>query len=215
VTSGDSSPAIQDNDGNIAFVGAGNSAQTGDDSVVNQSSGGMANRQTGDANAAVNGSGQANIQNGTINNNASAVTGANSPVQQRNTTVAAGGVLGMDSSSVQSITNNTTPVAANQGSGMANSGNMGVGTVNGDTNVQVPVQIGASPLQTVAMTQLKQVNAGVSVANGNSFSGGTTLTANSTNSSSTGVMATSANIGIASNSAAQNIVNVTANVNRP
>jgi hypothetical protein len=44
------------------------------------------------------------------------------------------------------------------------------------------------------------------------FGSGATINANSQNSSSNGVFATSATLGIASNSAAQNIVNVTANV---
>ena len=40
------------------------------------------------------------------------------------------------------------------------------------------------------------------------------MNANSTNSSSNGVMATSHTLGIASNSAAQNVVNVSANINQ-
>jgi hypothetical protein len=68
-------------------------------------------------------------------------------------------------------------------------------------------------IQTVAVTQLKQVNAGISLGNNNTMYGnGATLTANSTNSSSNGVLATSASIGVAANSAAQNVVNVSANI---
>jgi hypothetical protein len=71
-------------------------------------------------------------------------------------------------------------------------------------------------IQTVALTELKQVNTGFYMGNNStSFAGGATMNANSTNSSSNGVMATSHSIGVGANSAAQNVVNVTANTNAP
>jgi hypothetical protein len=106
-----------------------------------------------------------------------------------------------------------------QGSGSANSGSINSGGPAFGSNTASP-SISPAPttqaIQTVALTELKQVNTGFYMGNNNNnFGGGATINANSANSSSNGVLATSASVGFGANSAAQNVVNVTANTNRP
>jgi hypothetical protein len=89
----------------------------------------------------------------------------------------------------------------------------GAVTVSPSLTPIVPIGTTMNQVQTVAVTQLKQVNAGISIGNNNTLYGGAnSVQANSSGSVSTGVVATSASLGIASNSAAQNIVNVSANI---
>jgi hypothetical protein len=192
VSTGNYSPAIQGAD-QVAFVGAGNAAQGVENSAVAQGS------------QAVN----------NANNNAIAESGnaVYAPTQT--------GAMNQGSGQAQSVTGGAVPVAANQGSGLANNGNMGNATITDTPTHTVTASIGtpAAPptnlmgVQTIALTELKQVNAGLSIGNGNGvFNGATTINANSQNSASNGVLATSASLGIMSNSAAQNVVNVSANI---
>jgi hypothetical protein len=107
-----------------------------------------------------------------------------------------------------------------QGNGSANSGNINSGSspVFGSNTASPSMSPppGTLGIQTVALTELKQVNTGFYMGNNNNnFGGGATINANSANSSSNGVLATSASVGFGANSAAQNVVNVTANTNAP
>jgi hypothetical protein len=248
VTLGDNSPAVQDAD-NVAFVGAGNSAQAVTDSAVAQGSqavnnsnnnaiaeSGIAAYQTGGGAIVQNGGnaigtvssgaasigGQANYQSGASTNNNN----------NGNGNIAVGTVttspinVGSGNSALQQAP--TGPAALNQGSGIANAGNMGTSsitdtgntvTVSPTATITLPGGAGTPPaatlnsINTVAVTQLKQVNAGISIGNGNNLYGaGALINQNSTNSASNGVMASSASIGVAANSAAQNVVNVSANI---
>ena len=126
--------------------------------------------------------------------------------------------LDQGSGSAQQQTGGGPNSMANGANSSANSGNIASGnTVTGGTNTQtVTSTTPGLNVQTVALTTLQQVNSGNSIGNGNTLYGsGAIINANSHNSSSNGVLATSASIGVAANSAAQNVVNVSANINHP
>jgi len=216
--------AVSDPSGPVAFGGnavdgpfSGAVSNSGSATYNQATKGGAVNTGNGLALGSVkdsavnNGAGNAAVNSGALSQSAgdAVLTGNNSAVATHG---AIATVLNAPKTLKDTAVNNQN---VNVGSGIANQGQMGVATVTGPI-VTPTISPPAPGIQTVAVTNLSQVNAGISFGNGNSlYSGGVTMNANSTNSASNGVMATSHSIGVAANSAAQNIVNVSANINYP
>jgi hypothetical protein len=212
-------------------VGAGNSAYANDSAVAQGSVAAkdFSNAAISDSGPAAQASGNGNTQAQAAGNAIAATNNGNGAIHQGTGdaavlnspgAIAQGGSTAnhaQDQAAVginSKVISNPSADALIDSTQVRDGGQLAVGNVGGDAFSPAIDNSGATPLgvQTVALTQLKQVNAGVYVGNGSANTGGS-LTANSTNSATNGVMATSNNFGgVAVNNASQNIVNVSANI---
>jgi hypothetical protein len=223
-----SGPAYQDVD-NAATVGAGNNVQDIDDSAVAQGSiaakdvddsaladnGSIAIQVDDDENAVNVGSGQA-VR---LDDEAAMVQGAGIAISDPADPVAINSIQANNDAAVGTngsiVVSDPTDEVAINGNVVKDNGELAKGVLSGNNNNDLrAIQRGQTrAIQTVSLTELKQVNAGVYVGNGSADMSGAAMQVTTYNSSSTGLNVVSHNQGgVASNVAAQNVLNVTANI---
>lgn len=198
--------AVAQNGDALFNNGDGSQAKNGSAFTANQ--GGSTNSA-----AAQYGDAMANFGEGAQAKNGDAMNNTSNGVQAKNGDATAAyddAAVGVGGSKVISHPQEEALIDSTQ---VKDGGQLAVGTTSGcNLNVQVPVQVGTNNLQTVALTELKQVNAGIYVGNGSGNTSGT-MSVSSNNASSVGLQVLSYNHGgVAANVASQNVINVSNNV---
>jgi hypothetical protein len=194
-TTGDSNNIYTNPTGNFSSANTGPTAQANNAPVAQDSSQAFTNNAA--AAIAQTGSAAFNAANGSMANTGNAYTA--------NDQAAMGDNAAKVISNPQATANIDSPY-------VEATGQLAVGTSNDANNTtQSPVGGANDSVQTLALTELKQVNAGVYAGNGSGNTSGT-MNVNTANSATTGLQVLSYNMGgVATNVASQNVINVTNN----